>query len=236
MKKFNFNLLELVLVIAVFFIMSGIIIPIFAEQKEDSDATLCMNRKKQLLAAITSYANDNNGQFVAWENSKPYTVFFVKGKYIDNKVNEISCPLVKNLHLDQDVIAANGNYTVASRAAFGVVRNIKDIAWRDYYKRDVYRPRNAKSSGQYDSAINFLNIGNKILLGDTALKTDGTAFAAFGAMGNQADAAMGIYVHGDSNIIGWTDGHVEAMTPAQFKAENPFARKYMKTDLKLYDF
>ena len=98
MRKSKFNLLELVLIITVFFIMSGIMIPtLAARKKEDPAAALCADRKKRLLAAIISYTNDNNGQFIAWENGRAYTVSLVKGKYIGGKIDDISCPAVRNL-------------------------------------------------------------------------------------------------------------------------------------------
>ncbi|MCE5321758.1 prepilin-type N-terminal cleavage/methylation domain-containing protein [bacterium] len=61
---YGFTLVELLVVIAVIAILAAMLFPVFATTKESGRRTRCALQLKQLVQAVISYADDNNGHYV----------------------------------------------------------------------------------------------------------------------------------------------------------------------------
>jgi len=59
----GFNLVELLVVIAVIAILAGLLLPALAKAKDKGHAVYCLNNLKQLQIAYLSYCQDNNDRF-----------------------------------------------------------------------------------------------------------------------------------------------------------------------------
>ncbi len=59
----GFTLIDLVVVTAVLAVLVGLLLPALAATKAASQAMFCLNNKKQLIIAFTTYASDNLGRF-----------------------------------------------------------------------------------------------------------------------------------------------------------------------------
>ncbi len=55
----GFTLIELLVVIAIIAILAAILFPVFARAREKARQTTCMNNQRQIITAITMYAQDN---------------------------------------------------------------------------------------------------------------------------------------------------------------------------------
>jgi prepilin-type N-terminal cleavage/methylation domain-containing protein/prepilin-type processing-associated H-X9-DG protein len=59
-KRAGFTLIELLVVIAIIAIIAAILFPVFAQVREKARQTSCASNLKQLAAALTMYAQDND--------------------------------------------------------------------------------------------------------------------------------------------------------------------------------
>ncbi len=235
-SRTNFTLIELLVVIAMIAILAAMLLPALNKARETARTSTCVSNKKQVLLGIGMYLDNYQNNLVGWVNGKTYVYYLLEENYLPNASSAASCPTLENPSLDLPIRLDNGNYTTGSQRVFAIPRNIQDNAWGKYLGESCYLPAGAGSSKQWNSAFNFNKIGNKMLLGDSALMSNFTAWAGFGAMGNSADGAVGIYHHSGRNTIGWTDGHVASMVPTEFKEANPYAVKYLSSNRALLSF
>ena len=56
----GFTLIELLVVIAIIAILAAILFPVFAKAREKARQTTCLNNQRQIITAITMYAQDND--------------------------------------------------------------------------------------------------------------------------------------------------------------------------------
>jgi|GEM_PF-6009889 hypothetical protein len=212
------------------------LLPALNKARETARASNCISNKKQVLLGIGMYTDSYQNNLIGWLNGKTYIYYLLEEKFIINSSRAASCPVLQNPDIDLPIRLDNGNYTIGSQRVFGIPRNIQDNAWAKYLGDSCYLPAGASSTKQWNSSFNFNKIGNKMLLGDSALMSDYSSWAGFGGMGNSADGGVGIYLHNERNTIGWTDGHAAAMSPEEFKAANPYALKYLSQKNALLSF
>src|SRR5438132_9239166 len=58
-RRRAFTLVELLVVIAIIALLIAVLLPVLARAKESANRTICLNNHKQILLAISFYANDN---------------------------------------------------------------------------------------------------------------------------------------------------------------------------------
>ncbi len=72
--SFRYTLIELLVTIAVIFVLIGLLLPALSKMKQYAYKTLCINNLKQLSLAFNEYIDSNDG---AWP---PYLYMFSPGK------------------------------------------------------------------------------------------------------------------------------------------------------------
>lgn len=65
MKKRAFTLIELLVVISIIAVLMSILIPALSKVRKQGKILVCANNERQLTLAMSVYASDNNGHFVA---------------------------------------------------------------------------------------------------------------------------------------------------------------------------
>jgi prepilin-type N-terminal cleavage/methylation domain-containing protein/prepilin-type processing-associated H-X9-DG protein len=59
-RRRGFSLIELLVVIAIISVLAGMLFPVFARAREAARGAACISNTKQLLAALSMYAQDND--------------------------------------------------------------------------------------------------------------------------------------------------------------------------------
>ena len=72
MKKSNFTLIEMLVVIAIIAILAGLILPALSMAKESGKRTDCLNNKKQMITSLLIYAQGNGSIFVYKKDNTEY--------------------------------------------------------------------------------------------------------------------------------------------------------------------
>lgn len=63
-RRINFTLIELLIVIAIIAILAGILLPALLQAKRKGQSILCLSNQKNIGTAAMMYANDHGGYFV----------------------------------------------------------------------------------------------------------------------------------------------------------------------------
>lgn len=95
MRKTNFTLLELLIVIAIITILASMLLSALSKAKDVSRSILCISNEKQCAIIGTAYAGDYNGHIIIYSgtNNIPWHKYFYQSGYIKNpKRPETICP------------------------------------------------------------------------------------------------------------------------------------------------
>jgi len=120
-QRMNFTLIELLIVISIVAILTGILLPALKSARDMALSIQCVNQLRENLFSFTSYANDFNGWMVVdstsgtdkWpqimsgkRGSVPCGDYLKLGK---NK-RRILCPATTQTLANNNGITGNGNY------------------------------------------------------------------------------------------------------------------------------
>ena len=210
MKKITkFTLIELLVVIAIIAILAGILLPGLVKARERARIGLCQSNKKQCLTSIAMYADDHNGLFYARSGATgtPAWRTWFRRLWDNGYINDLriaNCPSVES-----DIASDSG-----MQNTYGFVRNVNN--WKSYLgEKAIVIPAPPDTQDGSCSVVNLWVLAdNKMIMSDAS--SNGVAECFEWSLGSANCAS---FWHINNGVIGWSDGHVEEMSPYAVKEE-----------------
>ena len=220
MKRKNFTLLELLIVIAIIAILAGILLPALQSARNKAQSLQCLNNQKQNGMVFTYYANDYNGYIPARSTGADRWPQLLSGKCITalpcgdylklgKNFNRVLCPSTTQ-RLDSTLnIASAVNYY----KGYGI--HMPQFARNNYENSSIF----ASSPNIHFISTNQIRQASRfhLLLDSAKIRTFTTENLNYNCPDiwiNQISAGGvegGVYLrhNGTANVY-WLDGHASA--------------------------
>jgi len=150
-KKFNFTLLELLIVVAIIGILVSILMPSLGKARESARNVICLNNLKQLYVGFMIYADDNNERFLqtttalddtslhAWKTAQSNVL---KDKYMSSSQSVFYCPFDNKTEAQRTNMWNWGGGPGSNNSVMGYSKWSSNRLPDDYYQGTVSKIKN----------------------------------------------------------------------------------------------
>ncbi len=209
MKKHDFALVELIVMVAVLAVLAGLLGSAVVRLRAGAVTAQCLDNQKTSLKAIAAYAADHGNTFAVRVRNASWGTVLSAGNYVGESARSaLKCPL----------LAPAGNWSRESDEwllhTFGMPRTYPE-GWEQYYGDGL-----ANVDSRYSSVIDFNKIKQpKMIMSDTYNAADKKQSFEW-RLDTAEGKSLGAFVHGGQGSIGRSDGSASSMTPQQVKEQS----------------
>ncbi len=146
MKRKNFTLVELLIVIGIIAILASLLLPALSKARDKAKSTLCQNNMKQLGQYFTFYADDNGGcMFTSLVNTSMWAQWWylsVTSPRCNNTVQKLMLCPSRNPNVVSNIFSSNGydygmnnyilKFTAANNWVWPRIHRIKTPSMKAY--------------------------------------------------------------------------------------------------------
>ena len=219
MKKHNFTLVELLVVIGIIAVLAGLVFPALAGARASARKTQCLSNQGQTMKTITAAMNANDQRLYSgnsFSDASKYSwtrYLFSKNKILD--LTAYRCPSI----------------VTTESAALDLADDATNASALNSRLQRAYGVAIAATSGSFDfrgtkllkTSANIQISANKLVLGGcAALSTDataGNAYAVWDATQNSGSASVGRLadLHNGYTNAFFLDGHADSFDKEKIK-------------------
>ena len=216
MKRDNFTLVELLVVVGIIAVLAGLIIPAVGMAQTSARRTACLSNQGQVMKIMRAYMNEGDVQFLPnWHTSSNryrWTQALYNAGKIQNDISFARCPSI--IPSSDAQISSETDPSLAE--AYGMIYSAQSaVRGIDFKKTRSLKCVPGGSTDPYMVAANQLALGgcsarlsgSDQVVGKSLIHFDPDDTAV-------SDEAVGraAFVHGDQVNIFFLDGHAESFT------------------------
>ena len=218
MKKYNFTLVELLVVVGIIALLAGLIIPAVGMAQTSARRTACLSNQGQVMKIMRAFMNEGDKQLLPNTKSAYWSKVLYDKNKLQNDLSVARCPSIqlssaaspdgKKEILPDDTDAQK---KAKCKETYGMIYGLDADGGIDFKSNKAL-----KSIGY---GAHFMVAPNQLTVGGCVarVKNDqivAAALADFGAEQQDSDDSVGrpALVHADQTNMYFLDGHAESFT------------------------
>lgn len=217
MKKHDFTLIEMLVVIAIIAILAGMVMPALGHARATGKRTSCINNQKQIVTSMTIYAGDNDNQMIYKSDGQSYAKIM---NGVDIGGGNTSREYVPKAALMCSV--AKDQLKADATNAIGMINVCDGNTWLesdDHYK--TYGRFAKKTNSGNNLTVTYIMErmkapGELVLFADTYKRGEDATYWTF--LPNQTgEGYYATLAHVNTCVTAFADGRVDALTGGKLK-------------------
>lgn len=212
-RKYNFTIIELLIVVSIIVILVALLLPALNKARERGKAIACLNNLKEVSHVMLFYADDWNGYSVYSQGGKPWTTVLKESGYVKNfRLPFLFCPTFKEASMAP---TASVQYTT-----YGA-HKIWTVYWNDYIEMGFgnFLVEFSGSDSAYFCLPRVKRASELLFFADTTNLNKsplvGSWMCPIRGMGT-AKELQSFHHDSRSNVV-FVDGHAGALSPVGMK-------------------